>query len=118
MSDAEIAVAVAQRCGIPYEATSEGWPLLIGHRDVGRVGRHVGPFDPANSWQDAMTAAEKCGLFAPGRHDRMLYQTGDAAAPEWVVAYDTGQGHEITARDASGPRCISTAILALPAVTI
>jgi len=65
MTDAELAKAVADACGIEVFRHGEHW---FGHDD------YPMPFMPLESWDSAMHAAEKCGLFDENQHRAELHR--------------------------------------------
>lgn len=109
MTDSEIAVAVAKRCG--WEHVGFMNTIAV----VSTPDRCL--FDPANYWDHAMLAAEKCGLFdAP-----YAAQLEKASNGRWCVTFDdpTIKGdHGVVGVDAeTGPRVIVAAILSMPVTT-
>lgn len=101
MTDAELAKAVADACGIEVYHHQGGVSLRSGS----------GHFDPANDWNAAMHAAEKCRLFAV--HAAKLDNTDDA---RWRLSFWNDDGVKKVFRNDSGPRAICEAILAVKGV--
>ena len=108
MTDAELAKAVADACGI------EVFTKVLG---VGRheYRRHTGDgadserFDPATSWECVFLAAEKCGLFDENTHRGRLQRHEG----EWWMEFALGEHFRDAIRNASGLRAICEAILAV-----
>ena len=99
MTDAELSRAVADACGI--EVTECYGRLLLDGRQE--------PFIPAYDYNDAFYAAEKCGLFDEMKHRGCLKQHEGS----WWIEFAAGEHFRDARRNASGPRAICEAILAV-----
>lgn len=102
MTDAELAKAVADACGMEVDMVYVGGKLAFCEYPEG------GDFDPAFNWNQAMLAAEKCGLFVSP------WAALQKSEGLWHVFYFDSSCH-MTAiiSNASGPRAICEAILAV-----
>ena len=99
MTDAELAKAVADACGIEvYWNIAENAWFDCGYREE---------FNPARSFDDAMMAANKCGLFDEDKHRAELHRCDG----QWRVLLPVGGVRD--AMNDSGPRAICEAILAV-----
>lgn len=101
MTDAELAKAVADACGMEVDMVYIGGKLAFCEYPEG------GGFDPAFNWNQAMLAAEKCGLFS--KHHAAYSISVDGT--HRVSLYC--KGHRCAAYGESGPRAICEAILAV-----
>ena len=107
----ELDKAVAEACGIqwynPYDFAPSVWI-----RQSLESGRQ---FSPSTDWNDAMLAAEKCGLFDMSTHTVAL----DFSRGKWRVNDGQGgsfSGAEIYSEHESGPMAICLAILKIKGV--
>lgn len=98
MTDAELAKSVAEACGIEVKEHN-GFLWLTNGTE----------FTPATSWNSAMFAAEKCGLFDENTHRGRLQRHEG----EWWMEFALGDHFRDARRNDSGPRAICEAILAV-----
>ena len=110
MKQVEINMAVAKAAGI--EAVVVRAP--IGSGRVCLRSENYARWNPAGDWNDAMEAADKTGLFDPGRGCAELSQVKSVEGTEWCVELDAGYaGPWAIISDPTGPTAICEAILAM-----
>lgn len=78
--DKPIAAQIAEACGWEWENAKDS-PTHI----LVRVDGHWRLFDPEHDANDALLAAEKFGLFEPGKHEKILLKDGKRG---WIIADD------------------------------